>query len=38
MVSTQVAAADHGLRSDCSVAGPFLAERANLEAQLLNKD
>lgn len=31
----EVAAADHGLRSDGSIGGPTLAERVNLGAQLL---
>jgi hypothetical protein len=36
-VSSQVAAADHGLRSSGGVGGPSLAERVNMGAQLLEK-
>lgn len=36
-VPPEVAAADHGLRSDGGVGGPSLAERVNLGAQLLGE-
>lgn len=37
VVSPEVTAADHGLRADGGVAGPSLAERVNLGAQILKE-